>query len=256
MASDLINLLLPVEQATSESCGDKYPTASLTIPILNQTIAILTNIICKSEAVLRFRASLVSHLNTRLAKMCQNNVLFICTLLDPRFKESGFFKAEDSVRARELVESLIADNAIAQDRSNNKDNNNESNNKQDESVTAKEKPSYIDLLQQELNRRQAALNNNNCNNSNNNESSKSELDKYLSHPTISLKDDPFAYWRLNKELFPILCKLSCKFLIIPGTSASSERIFSLAGNIIAQKRTRLSSKHISMMIFLNKNASN
>ncbi len=51
--------------------------------------------------------------------MCQNNVLFICTLLDPRFKESGFFKAEDSVRARELVESLIteqiiADNAIAQ----------------------------------------------------------------------------------------------------------------------------------------------
>jgi ribosomal protein S8 len=41
-----------------------------------------------------------------------------------------------------------------------------------------------------------------------------------------------------------------EILIIPASSASSERVFSTAGYILNKKRTRLTSKHLDILIFL------
>jgi hypothetical protein len=44
-----------------------------------------------------------------------------------------------------------------------------------------------------------------------------------------------------------------KYLYIPATSALSERVFSVSGYVLNQKRSRLSGKHLDALIFLKLN---
>ena len=57
----------------------------------------------------------------------------------------------------------------------------------------------------------------------------------------------------TKNKYPNLCNIAMRFLIIPDTSAYSERIFSTAGYILNFKRSRLSGNHAKIIIFLNTN---
>ena len=61
------------------------------------------------------------------------------------------------------------------------------------------------------------------------------------------------WWKVHAPLHPNLARLAKKFLAIPASSVSSERIFSLAGNIVTKKRCRLSAEMVDMLVFLNKN---
>ena len=56
--------------------------------------------------------------------------------------------------------------------------------------------------------------------------------------------------------FPRLRKLALKYLIIPATSSLSERVFSTAGYLLGERRTRLKDDHLNMLIFLNNYYSN
>ena len=47
--------------------------------------------------------------------------------------------------------------------------------------------------------------------------------------------------------------LAKKFLCITATSVPSERLFSAAGNLVAEKRSRLTSENIDKLIFLYEN---
>ena len=60
------------------------------------------------------------------------------------------------------------------------------------------------------------------------------------------------FWLPNQSKFPILSQLARKFLCIQATSASSERIFSIASNIISKFRNRLSPENAGTILFVNK----
>ena len=57
----------------------------------------------------------------------------------------------------------------------------------------------------------------------------------------------------RESSYKYLTLLSKKFLCITATSVLSERLFSAAGNLIAEKRSRLSSKNIDKLLFLYEN---
>ncbi|CAH1958100.1 unnamed protein product [Acanthoscelides obtectus] len=78
-----------------------------------------------------------------------------------------------------------------------------------------------------------------------------EVDKYLQMPLISRKADPLLWWKENKNLFPSLSDLMKRRLCIPATSVPCERIFSKSGQIITERRNRLSAEKSSKIIFLN-----
>jgi hypothetical protein len=44
--------------------------------------------------------------------------------------------------------------------------------------------------------------------------------------------------------FPIITQIARDYMAIPAISAPSERIFSLAGNLITKKRTKISSENV------------
>ncbi len=65
--------------------------------------------------------------------------------------------------------------------------------------------------------------------------------------------DVFQWWRANQNSLLILSRMSRKYLSIPATSVSSERLFSDAGNQITPKRNRLSSEIVSKLLFVKRN---
>ena len=80
-----------------------------------------------------------------------------------------------------------------------------------------------------------------------------EVIDYLAIPQIHFNDCPLEWWKTNKGRFPILSSLAKKYLCIPATSTSSERLFSDVGNIMTIKRTQLLPSTFEHLLFLKRN---
>jgi KRAB domain-containing zinc finger protein len=63
------------------------------------------------------------------------------------------------------------------------------------------------------------------------------------------------YWKRQQELLPRLASVAREILSIPATSASSERCFSAAGNVVTAERTLLDSERAEELIFIHNNYS-
>ena len=80
-----------------------------------------------------------------------------------------------------------------------------------------------------------------------------EVTRYFEEKNIDRKENPLQWWRYNGARFPNLMVLAQKYLAIPGSSVPSERLFSKAGELISERRSKLKPKNIDMLLFLNKN---
>ena len=80
-----------------------------------------------------------------------------------------------------------------------------------------------------------------------------ELVQYKMFKNISMKEDPFEWWKVHSGQFPLLTSLAKSLLGIPGTSVASERVFSTAGDIVDASRSCLKWHKVDKMIFLRKN---
>ena len=63
-----------------------------------------------------------------------------------------------------------------------------------------------------------------------------------------------TWWKENQKHYPHLFKIARSYLHIPATSVPSERIFSLAGYIVCDRRSKILSKNVNKAIFLKANA--
>ena len=81
-----------------------------------------------------------------------------------------------------------------------------------------------------------------------------ELDKYLQLPVIQRKDDPLEWWKSNKDNFPLMQAAAKKHLGTPSSSVFSERMFSEAGTIFDDRRSRLLPNRGEKLLFLHHNA--
>lgn len=79
-----------------------------------------------------------------------------------------------------------------------------------------------------------------------------QLRQYLTRPAVNRKQNPnpFTVWESMKYEYPYLWKVAKKYLPIVATSVPCERLFSHAGLIANQLRSRLSPQHINELIFL------
>ena len=84
-----------------------------------------------------------------------------------------------------------------------------------------------------------------------NEKIKQELERYMLEPPSKMP--ALEWWKSRVSTFPTLSRLAAKYLCIPASSVPSERIFSIAGNIVTKKRCRLSPDNVNQMIFLHRN---
>lgn len=83
---------------------------------------------------------------------------------------------------------------------------------------------------------------------------KRQIASFVSENQLPQTADPLTWWRDNESRFISLQILARKYLAIPATSASSERVFSVAGNICNRRRASLSPDHLDALVFLNANS--
>ena len=59
------------------------------------------------------------------------------------------------------------------------------------------------------------------------------------------------WWKEHAALFPYLSQVARRYLAMPATSASVERLFSVAGQVVTAKRNRLHPSSVTLLVFLH-----
>ncbi|XP_056441010.1 E3 SUMO-protein ligase ZBED1-like [Gadus chalcogrammus] len=80
-----------------------------------------------------------------------------------------------------------------------------------------------------------------------------ELTRYLQEEPTDSNDNPLAWWCNNQERFPLLSKVARKYMCICATSTPSERVFSVARNVVTPLRSCLKPHKVNMLVFLARN---
>jgi len=62
----------------------------------------------------------------------------------------------------------------------------------------------------------------------------------MKQPLANRDEDIILWWKRHCHQYPVLGAMARLYLAIPGTSTASERVSSAAGNLVSEKRTRLS----------------
>ena len=77
-----------------------------------------------------------------------------------------------------------------------------------------------------------------------------EVAAYMNEPLASRETNPLDFWRMKQEerRFPVLAQLARKYLGLPTSSGSVERMFSVAGSLCRARRARLGMKAVSDML--------
>ena len=76
-----------------------------------------------------------------------------------------------------------------------------------------------------------------------------EVDAYLASSQKCL--DVLDYWKLQSLTWPHLAEVAKSVLCIPATETSSERVFSIAGCTLDDRRTQLSDDNIDDLLFIH-----
>ena len=77
-----------------------------------------------------------------------------------------------------------------------------------------------------------------------------EWKRWMNEPILRPKTDILKFWASKQYQYPILAAIAKDHLAIPATSAESERVFSVGGDIVTKKRNRLALSTLRYLICL------
>lgn len=80
-----------------------------------------------------------------------------------------------------------------------------------------------------------------------------EIKRFREEPPLPLSENPLSWWKEHEHEYPQLSRVAKRFLCIPGTSVSAERVFSSAGDIVTAQGSVLKAEHVDQLVFLHKN---
>ena len=80
-----------------------------------------------------------------------------------------------------------------------------------------------------------------------------EFNDYLRVAPLKSRANVLQWWSHNSAQFPNVAKLAKKYLCVPATSVPAEQVFSVAGEVINNKRSSLKPENVDMLVFLNNN---
>lgn len=237
LLQDIVSVLKPIENVITECSGDTYVTSSLIIPIIRcMTIAIRTRTLC-TEIGQQFQEKLLAESHRRFKDYESRELLAISTILDPRFKRMHFQKpllaATAVTKINTIIKTALHQNVnpitlTMEDENNSQIANNSVWSFHDKLIVSENSMISPDCHDLTL-----------------------ELKQYLNQPVISRFENAIEYWDKLKVAYPTLHSCALKYLSIVGTSVPSERLFSKAGAIKAERRSRLTGDRLNALVFLS-----
>jgi hypothetical protein len=76
-------------------------------------------------------------------------------------------------------------------------------------------------------------------------------DHQFNEGKLDVKANILMWWKLHAVHFPYLSRLARRYLAMPATSDSVERLFSVAGQVVTTKRARLHPSTVTLLVFLH-----
>lgn len=232
---DAIKILSPLEQVTVEISGEQYLTCSKVIPLINCLVESLEEQKPVTDVTIELHNKVLHQINYRFGPSSYartNQFLSIATLLDPRFKKIHFASAMECSFAINAICRLLKTMYNSNIETTEKSLQNDADTSNDDLWNVHEKIKASVILTDDST------------------SMPTELRQYLNSALLYRTDDPLKYWLKVKDVYPNLYKIATKYFVTVATSVPSERLFSKAGIVISQKRSRLLSERASKLLFL------
>ncbi|XP_063222172.1 E3 SUMO-protein ligase ZBED1-like [Bacillus rossius redtenbacheri] len=236
---NVCKLLKVFKDCTEEISSEKQVTASkiiLFVKALKTWCARRNSELDENVPAKEIAERLLEGINKRFKAVEENSVFAEATMLDPRFKARGF----SDVNSSEKIKQTLISHCVKFGSKSNPTITHEVQNAtqyQGSSIWEEFDESVKKLLSNP-NRKVAGI---------------VEVDKFLQEPLLPRNGNPLTWWFERREVYPTLFQLAKKRLCVVATSVPCERVFSKAGQIITDRRSRLSGKSVSQILFLNEN---
>lgn len=247
--NQVVKLLKPLEAVTKILSGERYVTLS--------SVVIIFNGLHKIYGEFKQDENMLDALPKQvLNKICEglndkdqicnienSDTLIVSTFLDPRYKTVGFKDTNVGDKAKSKVTNYLT-SIIELKSTQEKQPETETTSLADEPDESEPNSiwSFFDEKAAQFRpsrtyRSRAIV----------------EVQRYLEEPLLSKSGDPLEWWKTNAYMYPYLSQMVKEKFGTVATSVPCERIFSAAGQIISDRRNRLSSKRVKEILFLNRN---
>ena len=188
------------------------------------------------RGVQTMKGEMIRSLKTRFAGIEDNILLSVATIVDPRFKDRFFSSTITKSIAKDALQEELRKESGA---SNSEVNTSTSERSTDSPCSLLE--IFSDIIDD------SCVDASSPNN---------ELDCYLREPVLDYKrGKPFAWWVEHKTRYPTIAQIARQYLSATATSVPSERLFSSAGDIYNDQRSRISPEHAEGLLFIKSNYS-
>lgn len=231
---EIMPILKPFYEVTVEISAEKNVTLSKVIVLTNLLEGFLSKCHSTNPKISSMLIIMKKEVFSRFANLECNSIYAESTLLDPRFKKKGFKNQSNYQHALKSLTNKVCDIILPI-------NSEEISN---EDTVPSDNSSIWSDYDREFNRNIRP---------DNNGAALRELEQYINEDYVDRKSDPLLWWSNRKMLYPRVYKYALKRLCIVATSVPCERIFSATGQIINERRTLLTSKKVSSLIFLHNN---
>lgn len=234
-------VLEPFAEVTTVISSESYVSASKVIPItrgLKSTVKKLS-VEVTNASVKNLVANLLQGIDKRFPNLEKSKSFSICSFLDPRIKHLMFEESSTVETTKkhviELVCGLIKKNTDHVPEEPALD------------VQQQKKLSIWDDVDETISKARPV--------GTAYSQAVQEVQRYFDDKPIQRKEDPLAWWKDHVKVYPNLATLARTHLAMVATSVPCERMFSKAGIILSDRRTRLQTRKVKELIFLNANSS-
>ena len=250
--NSIIDLLTPFKELGDKLGSEKNVSISLVVPVLEALIKDLSPVEDDKCMIKDMKRKMLEKLQDRYSNE-QIQILKICTLLDVRSKNDTYVKDyydELITQVKDLVTQQKQQSQVSQHEIPATEGQEVANLSLIGNIgrRSKKKTSIFEydddvIPQQETDDQQWNELYHEVNHYKNIRMKKEEKEK----------TNVLTWWRVHRQMFPNLFNLVKVFLHIPATSVPSERIFSLAGYIVRDRRSKILATNVDKTIFLKKN---
>ena len=192
-----------------------------------------------SSLTLEIKGRIKADLESRYESSEISLLLDVCSFLDPRFKDT--FNSEH-LAVLTVLDEIEATNEVARTRQANESFS-------DETLAPSKKKGKFSAIFGSTSPRFSAQGELSLSVS---EKVKREIDMYLQYPALDIDESPLEWWKLECKRMPLLSAVARKYLCVCATSVPSERVFSVGGQLVSQKRNLLKPEKVNNLIFLAK----
>lgn len=246
VARQVVELLTPFKDATVEISGELYATSSLVLPLSHMLIANTAAFPLSQDSqqttrvAEQLKKNLLEEAEKRLKPIEGNRLLFMATLIDPRFKRTYKFSSIHESHAIQSLANMIREEkrrlgAVSPPRALT-----------DKPDQPDGRPSLWALHEQRM--QQAASSEQS---SDAEAAMPEELSVHFKTPCTNRETtDPIDYWLSVGVMNQAMANVALKLLTVMGSSVPSERIVSTLNLVVQDNRSRTTSEHIKQRVFL------